>query len=68
MLTEHGERVSIAVVEDGKPERRLDMIFGRRAEAEATLKRLDKPGLSSPGGKTLTKGDQHDRRRVRRGC
>jgi hypothetical protein len=43
VLTEHGERFSIAVVEDGAPDRRLAVIFISRAEAEAAVERLKRP-------------------------
>jgi hypothetical protein len=43
VLTEHGERFSIAVVEDGAPDRRLAVIFSSRAEAEAAVERLKRP-------------------------
>jgi hypothetical protein len=51
MLTEHGERFSIAVVENGAPGRRLDVIFSSRAEAEAAVERLRRPDGSPPAEK-----------------
>ena len=48
VLTEHGGRFSIAVAEDGAPERRLDVLFESRAEAEAAIDRLARPGGSRP--------------------
>jgi hypothetical protein len=41
VLTEHGERFSIAVAGDGGRERRLAMVYGSRAEVEAALKSLE---------------------------
>jgi hypothetical protein len=52
VLTEHGERFSIAVTEDGAPERRVvDVVFSSRAEAEAAVKRLAQSDGSRPAAK-----------------
>jgi hypothetical protein len=40
VLTERGECFSIAIAEEGGQERRMAMVFGSRAEAEATVKHL----------------------------
>jgi hypothetical protein len=49
MLTGIGGYFSIAVVEDGAPERRLPVRFSTRAEADAAVERLGQSGASRPG-------------------
>jgi hypothetical protein len=48
MLTETGGYFSIAVVEDDAPERRLDVRFSTRAEAEAAVERLARREARKP--------------------
>ena len=47
-LAETGGYFSIAVVEDGAQERRLDVRFSTRAEADAAVERLGQPGKPRP--------------------
>ena len=43
MIAHDGEYFSVAVVEDGAPERRLAARFSTRSEAEAAVERLRQP-------------------------